>query len=66
MPTGEIAAALGKHQTQLSRVRASLITEHHLLRAADYGHVEFAFPRFAGPAAQRSWRAVIFPTREKR
>lgn len=47
VPTGEIAAALGKHQTQLSRVRASLITEHHLLRAGDYGHVEFAFPRFA-------------------
>ena len=47
VPTGEIAAALGKHPTQLSRVRASLISEHHLLRAADYGHVEFAFPRFA-------------------
>ena len=47
VPTGEIAAALGKHPTQLSRVRASLITEHHLLRAADYGHVEFTFPGFA-------------------
>jgi hypothetical protein len=47
VPTGEIAAALGKHPTQLSRVRASLITEHHLLRAAEYGHVEFTFPRFA-------------------
>jgi AAA ATPase domain len=47
VPTGEIAATLRKHQTQLSRVRASLIAEHHLLRAGDYGHVEFAFPRFA-------------------
>jgi hypothetical protein len=46
VPTGEIAAALGKHQTQLSRVRASLIAEH-LLRAGGYGRVEFAFPRFA-------------------
>jgi hypothetical protein len=47
VPTAEIAAALGKHPTQLSRVRASLITEHHLLRPGDYGHVEFTFPRFA-------------------
>ena len=47
VPTAEIAAALGKHQTQLSRVRASLIDEHHLLRAGGYGRVEFAFPRFA-------------------
>ncbi len=47
VPTGEIASALGKQQTQLSRVRASLIEEHHLLRAGDYRHVEFAFPRFA-------------------
>ena len=47
VPTAEIAAALGKHQTQLSRVRASLIAEQHLLRAGGYGHIEFAFPRFA-------------------
>ena len=44
--TGEVAQLLVKHPTQLSRVRAALIAEHHLLRAGDYGYVEFALPRF--------------------
>jgi hypothetical protein len=46
VPTGQIAAALGREHTQLSTARASLINEHHLLRSDVRGHVQFAIPRF--------------------
>jgi type II secretory pathway predicted ATPase ExeA len=48
VPTGHVAAVLGKEHSELTRVRSSLVNDHHLLRSAGRGAVEFAIPRFAG------------------
>jgi hypothetical protein len=46
VPTGEIAARLGKQHSDLTRVRSTLVNDHHLLRATSRGELEFALPRF--------------------
>lgn len=51
--TSKLAASLGRSTTSLSRVRASLINEHHLLRSGARGEVEFAIPRFGAWVAQQ-------------
>jgi type II secretory pathway predicted ATPase ExeA len=58
VPTGQIAAALGRQHTQLSTARASLIKEHHLLRSDARGRVQFAIPRF------RTWLEQKLASRE--
>ena len=40
--TRHIAAVLGKQHSELTRVRSSLINDHHLLRPVGRGEVEFA------------------------
>jgi AAA ATPase domain len=44
--TRHVAAVLGKQHSELTRVRSSLINDHHLLRPVGRGEVEFAIPRF--------------------
>ena len=44
--TRHVAAMLGKRHSELTRVRSSLINDHHLLRSVGRGEVEFAIPRF--------------------
>jgi hypothetical protein len=44
--TRHLAAMLGKRHSELTRVRSSLINDHHLLRSGGRGQVEFAIPRF--------------------
>jgi hypothetical protein len=45
--TREVAERLGRSPTELTRVRDTLIYQHHLLRSGARGELEFAFPRFA-------------------
>jgi hypothetical protein len=46
MPTGEIAAMLGRSLSQLSVARDALVNEHHLLHSPRYGYLAFDLPGF--------------------
>lgn len=68
VPTGEIASRLGKQHSELTRVRSTLINDHHPLRATARGELEFALPRFRtwlqdqiAPAPGAGERAVANP-----
>ena len=44
--TRHVAAMLDSRHSELTRVRSSLINDHHLLRSVGRGEVEIAIPRF--------------------
>jgi hypothetical protein len=46
VPTGDIAAALGRSTSQLSMARDALLNEHHMVHSPRYGYSAFDLPGF--------------------